>query len=182
MPAYLFTIHSYRSWNADHPRGFVRYGQGIQPPNSLVAKFYDSRAKQEPVQFSERHQRTIAWIAWDACRQRNWRLHAVAFEPSHVHLLVSWRSEEPWQIVRRKLKNLISWALAREFHQKGRRWLVRKGSRKRVRDQGHFNYLVARYLPRHGGSFWKAGDLPPAAPIWASLFGRSPRAPSSDGG
>jgi REP element-mobilizing transposase RayT len=182
MPAYHFTLHSYRSWNADNPRGYVRYGQGIQPPSKSVARFYDSRAKQSPVLFDRRHQSTITWIVWDACRHRDWRLHCVAFEPSHVHILVSWRSNDEWRIIRRKLKNLVSWALAKESAIEGRRWLVRKGSRKRVRDRGHFNYLVSNYLPKHGGLFWKEGDVPPAAPDWSANVGRSRQSPASAGG
>jgi REP element-mobilizing transposase RayT len=182
MPAYLFTLHSYRSWNADHPRGFVRFGKGVQAPSKSVARIYDHRAKQPPVLFDDRMQRTIAWIVWDACRNRDWGLHCVAFEPSHVHLLVSWRTDGDWREVRKKLKNLISWSLAREFGHEGRRWLVRKGSRKRVCDRAHFDYLITRYLPRHGGLFWKQGDFPPEAPAWVNLVGRSHRTPASAGG
>jgi hypothetical protein len=182
MPAYLFMLHSYRSWNADHPRGFVRFGEGVQVPSKSVARFYDSRAKQPPVLFSDRDQAVISWICWDGCRRRGWRLHCSAFEPSHVHMLVSWRSTEEWNVVRRKLKNLISWALGKENGKQEARWLVRKGSRKRVRDRAHFDYLTTRYLPRHGGLFWKEGDAEPVAPSWAELVGRSSDAPSTDGG
>jgi REP element-mobilizing transposase RayT len=182
MPVYLFTIHSYRSWNADHPRGFVQSGRGIQPPNAALAVYYDNQAKQEAVHFSERHQRTIVWITWDACQWRSWRVHAVAFESSHVHILVSWHSSDSWQTIRAKLKNLISWALSRDFGHEGHRWLVRKGSRKPVRDKRHFDYLVTNYLPRHGGIFWKEGDPAPVAPTWVRTVKAKGKPPSSDGG
>lgn len=182
MPAYLFTFHSYRSWNADHPRGFVQTGRGIQPPNAALARYYDRQAKQEPVHFNTQQQRTILWIAWDACNNRTWRLHAVAFEPTHTHILVSWQSADTWQVVRKKLKNLISWALSREFGRAGRRWMVRGASRKRVRDRSHFDYLVTTYLPRHGGLFWREGDCEPMPPVWASAIMAQTEPPSSDGG
>ena len=51
MPCYLFTLHAYRSWNADHPRGFVREQGRIEPPNPKLARFYDRNAKQPPVRF-----------------------------------------------------------------------------------------------------------------------------------
>jgi REP element-mobilizing transposase RayT len=180
MPAYLFTLHSYRSWNADHPRGFVQAGCGIQPPNTALARYYDRQATHEPVLFGDQHQQTILWIVWDACQNRTWRLHAVAFEPSHVHILVSWSSAHTWQTVRRKLKNLIGWSLSKAFHQSGQRWLVRGGSRKRIRDRRHFDHLVSTYLPRHGGMFWKEGDRTPQLPAWAAKLAREPL--SSDGG
>jgi hypothetical protein len=148
MPCYHFTLHAYRSWNANHPRGFVQAGRGIQPPNKSLAQFYDSTAKQQPVKFSQLHQRTILWIVWDTCRNRAWRLHVVAFESTHMHVVVSWKSSDSWKVVRAKLKNLISWALSRRFQSEGRRWLVRKASRKRVKDRKHFDHLINSYLPR----------------------------------
>jgi REP element-mobilizing transposase RayT len=170
MPCYHFTLHAYRSWNADNPRGFVQTGRGIQTPNVALARYYNSAAKQQPVEFGPLHQQTILWIAWDACRNRGWRLHAVAFEPSHVHLVVSWTSSDLWKRVRGKLKNLISWALSQGFGSEGRRWLVRKGSRKRVKNRKHFVYLINKYLPRHKGLFWKEGDAEPVAPEWTLII------------
>jgi hypothetical protein len=181
MPVYLFTIHSYRSWNADHPRGFVQTGRGVQPPNPALARYYDQRAKQNPVQFDAQQQRTILWIVWDACQRRRWRLHAIAFETTHTHILVSWPSAGTWRDVCKKLKNLISWALSQELGCEGRRWMVRGASRKQVRDRRHFDYLVATYLPRHRGLFWKEGDPVPLVPAWAKTIAAE-EPPSSDGG
>jgi hypothetical protein len=182
MPAYLFTFHSYRSWNADRTQGFVQQGQGIQTRNVALARYYDRQATQAPVQFSERQQQVILWIVWDACNRRDWRLHTTAFETSHVHILVSWRSDETWQIVRKKLKNLIGWALSRELEREGRRWMVRGASRKRVSDQQHFDYLINVYLPRHRGLFWKEGNANPIAPHWARFKGLTAEPLSSDSG
>jgi hypothetical protein len=38
MPAYLITLHAYRSWGPDKPRGFVRKELGIQPPSDEMAR------------------------------------------------------------------------------------------------------------------------------------------------
>ncbi len=182
MPAYLFTFHAYRSWNADRPRGFVQKGRGIQPPNTALANYYDQQAKQVPVQFEKHQQQVMLWIAWDACCRRGWRLHAASFDPSHLHILVSWQADETWQNVRKKLKNLIAWALSRNLGHEGRRWMVRGASRKRVQDRKHFDYLVSSYLPRHRGLFWREGDAAPTAPSWARLKGLGAKPPSSAGG
>lgn len=168
MPVYLFTFHSYRSWNADHPRGFVQTGRGIQPSNDSLAHYYSQHAKQQPVHFGNRQQNVMLWIIWDACNQRGWRLHSTAFESSHVHILVSWKSKETWQVVRKKLKNLTSWALSKDDDNEGRRWMVRGASRKRVRNRGHFDHLMTAYLPRHRGVLWREGDSRPVAPEWVA--------------
>jgi len=164
MPVYHFTYHAYRTWNADRPQGFVLRGKGIQPPNPTLARKYDARATQPKTVFTERHQRTLIGIAWDACEQRDWRLHGIATDPTHLHLLVSWSTFQPWKQVRSKLKNLMSWALSKEFQAKGRNWFVRCASRKRVKDQRHFDYLMSVYLPNHPGLSWSEGDLPPETP------------------
>ncbi len=63
MPAYLFTYHAYRSWNADNPRGFVQRGKGIQPPNHNLARAYDAVAGAAPMIFGREHQRILIWDA-----------------------------------------------------------------------------------------------------------------------
>ncbi len=59
MPAYLFTFHAYRSWNADNPRGFVQRGKGIQPPNDKLARAYNAVAVAAPMIFRREHQRIL---------------------------------------------------------------------------------------------------------------------------
>ena len=164
MPCYLFTLHAYRSWNADHPRGFVQEAGKIEPPNARLARFYNSRADQPRVLFGPSRQQILIWIIYDACMRRNWRLHAVATEPTHVHILVSWKSDEPWRDVRHCIKLLCSLMLGRKCGMRGRKWFVRMGSRKRVRDRAHFDHLVNRYLPKHGGMRWTEGDAKPTEP------------------
>ncbi|MHC4401879.1 MAG: hypothetical protein ACYTG0_19580 [Planctomycetota bacterium] len=162
MPVYLFTFHAYRSWKADNPRGYVQEGQGIQPPSASLAQYRDECAAQPEVRFEKTHQEVLIWIAHDACARRGWRLHFAATDPTHVHILLSWRSREPWRNVRKRLKNLAALMLGKkELGRPGRKWLSRKGSRKRVRDREHFDYLVNRYLPSHRGLKWREGDPTP---------------------
>ena len=168
MAVYLFTFHAYRSWNADHPRGYVRRGQGILSPDLDQALRYDLQAKEPPVLFTADHQQVLLWIVSDACQRRGWRLHQLACEPSHVHILVSWRDFLRWEDVRGKLKNLMSRELGRQFSAPGRRWFVTGGSRKRVRDRRHFEHLMQRYLPSHRGLVWREGDPMPQLPTAAA--------------
>jgi REP element-mobilizing transposase RayT len=164
MAVYLLTFHAYRSWNADHPRGYVRRGHGVFPPEEQRAIQYDMRADQLPVLFDEGSQRALLDIVADACHRRGWRLHAFASEPSHVHLLVSWREFLPWEEAAAKLKNLMSWQLGRTHGVLERRWFSRGGSRKRVADRRHFEHLVEVYLPRHRGVVWREGEAEPPSP------------------
>jgi len=173
MAVYHFTLHAYRSWNADNPRGYVKHDQGIQSPDAARADFYNSQALQEAILFADEHQRVMAWIVADACGRRNWRMHALACELTHVHILVSWRTFQEWQSVRAKLKNLMSLELGKYFQSPGRKWFAREGSRNQVRNRRHFNHLMDRYFPKHRGLVWREGDPLPVKPIppWASALG-----------
>ena len=164
MSVYLFTFHAYRSWNADNPRGYVRRGQGMFSPDVTQAHRYDQHAKQPPMLFEETHQRVMLWIVSDACQRRGWRLHQIACESTHIHVLVSWKNFLHWEQVSSKLKNLMSRELGRRLSLPGRRWFSTKGSRKRVRDRRHFEYLMQRYLPGHHGLVWREGDPLPQLP------------------
>jgi hypothetical protein len=38
MPVFHFTFHAYRSWNTDHPKGWVQHGDpGIKKPSKDFA-------------------------------------------------------------------------------------------------------------------------------------------------
>ncbi|MHC4177581.1 MAG: hypothetical protein ACYSWU_08745, partial [Planctomycetota bacterium] len=91
MPVYLFTYHAYRSWMPDRPKGFVQEGRGIQPPDARLAKSYAEAATHPPFQFAPDVQRFLIATSLNVCQRRNWRLHAGAAKPTHLHLLVSWR-------------------------------------------------------------------------------------------
>lgn len=164
MPAYLFTFHAYRSWNADNPRGFVQRGKGVQPPNHELARAYDSAASAAPMRFGHKHQRILIWVGFDVCARRGWRLHCAATEPTHVHYLVSWRGIERWDQISNRIKNIASLMLGRKLEQQQGKWFSKSGSRKRVRDRAHLDYLMNKYLPRHNGLTWCEADDPPGEP------------------
>ena len=69
MPVYHFTIHAYRSWKPDHPRGYTDRGKGYQPPDADRADDYDRAAKQEPVKFDRSTQEEILVIAHLICEE-----------------------------------------------------------------------------------------------------------------
>jgi REP element-mobilizing transposase RayT len=180
MAVYFFTLHAYRSWRPDHPRGYVRRGEGILPSEPKRAAQYDANAKQEPAIFAPEMQRVMIAGAADICAQRQWRLHAIGFEPNHVHLLVSWRDFTDWLEVRAKLKNLLSLFLGRLVGIEGRTWFTDAGSRKRVATRDHFDYLIGTYIPKHSEQKWFEGDPLPTIP--AHVLRPPPRIPHNSRG
>jgi hypothetical protein len=71
VPVYHFTLHAYRSWSPDHPRGYTQRGKGYQPPDAEQAEKYDQRAKQPVATFDPEVQKLLIRIAHDFCKRRN---------------------------------------------------------------------------------------------------------------
>ena len=161
MPVYHFTLHAYRSWRADHPRGYTKRGKGYQPPDPDEAKRRDERAKQDPAKFEEEVQIQIIRITHDFCRRRKMRFHGAGNEEGHTHLVLSWRSYMAWHEVMRRLKNVLATELNKHFNTPGKQWFVRGGSRKRVRDEKHLDRLLDKYFPDHPGVYWREGVVIP---------------------
>jgi hypothetical protein len=166
MPVYVISLHSYRSWRADNPRGYVRHGEKtIRPPSEDVQRQWDENAKFERVRFDAEMQRVIIDGVLDACARRGWRAHAVAVTPTHVHAMVSWRMRIGWKKVSDTLKRVLGYLLATRIGPKGQRWFSRGESRRRIRDRGHMEYHLGIYLPKHRkqrGTFWREDrGLPP---------------------
>ena len=166
MPVYHLTVHAYRSWGPSKPRGYTKRGKGYLPPNPKMQQHYDERAKQEPASFSDHDVQEILILGtYDVCNRRGWRLHGAGTDDLHYHWVVSWRGFVPWQDVRRITKNVLSLLLNRVIGQK-RRWFVRDGSRKRVKDRKHLEHLLNKYFPDHRGLHWREG-----LPLPADRFG-----------
>jgi len=155
MPVYLFTYHAYRSWRPDDRRGYVRRGEGILPPDEEMARNYDRDARQPRVEFDATRQGTLVEMVRDVCDRRDWRLHQVLANPSHVHVLVSWDSDASWESVRDTFKRLMGMRLSQTEKVQGRQWFSKGASRKQVRDRKHFDYLMNEYLPKHQGERWR---------------------------
>jgi hypothetical protein len=161
MPVYHFTLHAYRSWSPAHRRGYTQKQIGYLPPDRARARNYDELAKHPKVAFTPDLQGVLILGCADICKRRGWRLHAVGTDRSHIHCIISWRGFLQWHLVVEKLKNLLSLFLGRATRQAGRRWFVTRGSRRRILNPDHLEYLVSEYLPDHPGTFWREGlELP----------------------
>src|SRR5207244_13089562 len=85
MPVYHFTLHAYRSWRPDHPRGYTLKGRGYQAPDAEQADFYDKNAKQDAVLFDQQTQREILNIAHAICDKEKWKLELAGFDETHTN-------------------------------------------------------------------------------------------------
>jgi hypothetical protein len=152
MPCYLFTFHSYGSWLPDRKRGFVKRHRGILAPDAAMASKYRLVMKETAVEFSNDIQRVCIDAILESQDTQEFEAFFVATDPTHVHALVGWRDERPWLHMRRIIKTSLTRTLNTRLHP--RTWLAEGGSRKRLKDRAHFDYLVQQYLPQHRGWKW----------------------------
>ena len=149
MPVYLFTFHAYRSWMPDRRQGYVVRGEGILPPDKDAADNYRNRAKHDLIEFDD----AMGWAVIDEtatlCEEEEWTLYETTADKTHVHILVGWRSEAKRDAVAKRLKQRLGRALSVEKNRPGP-WFSRGKGNKRVRNRKHFDYLLTKYLPKHG--------------------------------
>jgi REP element-mobilizing transposase RayT len=157
MPVYLFTFHAYGSWMPDRRRGFVRRQRGILPTDNALADEYRRRAKFAAATFCEPTQLLAIEELQVAFSKQGCRGHFIATDPSHIHILISWRDERPWQKMRSGLKQSLSRRLKSV---EPREWFCEGGSRRRVMERKHFDHLMSNYLPSHRGWKWREGEKP----------------------
>jgi hypothetical protein len=129
-----------------------------------MARMYDHNAKFDPAEFDPLIQAVLISGAYDVCQRRTWRLHGAGTDPTHAHFAISWRGFTRWGDVRDKLKNLLSLFIGRATGITGRPWFVAEGSRKRVADLDHLEYLLGTYFPSHRGLSWREGTPLPEIP------------------
>jgi hypothetical protein len=155
MPCYLFTYHGHGTWLPDHARGYVRRKARVLAPDAEMARNYRANLTGEAVCFDQATQKVLIAAALEAFQFQTVRGHGIATESTHVHILVSWRTDHTWEIVRRRLRNSLTRQLNAAFGK--REWFAKQPSRKRVADRRHFNHLMQTYLPRHSGLKWREG-------------------------
>jgi len=148
MPVYLFTLHSHGSWLPDRQQGYTRRKQGILPTAPHMAGHYRDKMSTAVVRFDRAAQQTLIAAVREKADIKEWTVHAVATDPTHAHILLSWKKFTPWLDVRRGLKSSITRQLnTRQLntHHAPKRWLAAAGSRKRVTARPHFNHLMQTY-------------------------------------
>lgn len=152
MPCYFFTYHAHGSWLPDHNRGYVHRGQGILATDVKMGVCYRRNLKQSKVVFDEGIQSQIISGIHEACTCLAARCHGIGTDGSHIHLLVSWKSDRSWESVSEAIKTSVTRQLNKQVRRQ--EWFSKGLSRKRVRERAHFEYLITRYLPNHRGLRW----------------------------
>ena len=161
MPVYMITLHAYRSWSEDNPRGYVQRGErGIQSPDPIRAKQRASLAKHPPRSFNNDQQQFILDEAEGVMVNRQVRLHAISCTATHIHMVVSWHGDqvqfkqahEPFEQVNQlanKVKTILATLLSKRDGTTGNRWFSRGCDCTPIEDREHLNHLLENYLPKH---------------------------------
>jgi hypothetical protein len=134
-------------------QGFVRRGEGVLETNRALSNIYERQANDDQIGFNEPLQKSLIDEVKVACEKQNYYLHFVSTDLTHVHVLVSWKTEQTWLKVRNGIKMSLALRLNRELNRT--HCLSEGASRKRVKDQSHFDRLVRQYLPKHDGWKWQ---------------------------
>ena len=138
----------------DRAQGYVKSKRVLEFDLDAAIR-YRSRQLEETVCFNAHVQAVLIDELRVASQHRRYRLHGVATDPSHLHVLLSWIDERGFELVRRGVRESIT---RRLNTLERRRWLIHRGSRRRIRDHRHFDHLMESYLPSHRGACWFETD------------------------
>ena len=155
MACLLFTYHAHGTWLPDREDGFVHWREGLKPADKRLAQAYRKKMRTEPARFSAEIQQLLIDEMQKAVGFQQLRLHAVATEETHVHAVVSWADERAVKTISDGLRQSLSRRLKKR--DAARTWLAKGGSKRRVKNQEHFDYLRCIYLPSHRGWKWDEG-------------------------
>ena len=155
MPVYHITLHAYRSWNADNPRGYIRKDRkGVQPPDQALARSRDRWAKYPALEFGIDDQKFLVNATRDAAAKRGWDLLGVTVTTTHVHSAIAVRGENDSGDIQARLKSGLGYQLAQQHGTKGRPYFSHGGVPERVKDEAHLRYLLEQYFPKHHSPIW----------------------------
>jgi hypothetical protein len=169
MPRYLLTLHAYRSWSEDHPRGYVQRRAGLKPPSPNLAHHRAAAADWPPVRFTREQQALLHHHARLIAKERNVCLHATCTTRTHLHVVLAFQSpacpcgaqtdycHKPCPA--RQTAADFSTRLKRKAGQQlaiqaatagtGRKYFSRGRDLKPIRTPDHLHHLLTHYLPRH---------------------------------
>ncbi len=109
--------------------------------------------QQQTIEFSADMQRILVAAARESGIHLKATIHAVATEPTHVHVHLSWKHDRLWKSMRSSIRSAMSRSMNAAFTR--RDWFASSPSRKRVRSYSHFDHLMLTYWPKHRGLVWR---------------------------
>jgi hypothetical protein len=89
----------------DRPEGYVRRGDGILPPDPELAEVYNAIANEPAVRFNDEQQQLLIDESLSAGAKQSLRCHFAATDPTHIHLLLSWKTAKTSAAVRKTIKD-----------------------------------------------------------------------------
>ena len=118
-----------------------------------MAVKYRQRMSEGEKKFGHDLQQAIIQALLQSRDKQAFECYSISTDCSHVHVLLGWRDERKSLRMRSTIKGSITRHLNNKFGTCA--WLSEGGSRKQVKDQEHFDYLIHVYLPRHQGWKWE---------------------------
>lgn len=177
MPVYLITVHTYRSWGEDNPRGYVQRGEhGVKAPSVKLATARQALAKDPPVCLEPDQQQLVLEALYEVCQNRDAIPYAASCTPTHWHLLAGWMTTAPHvnaglepthtlgpaltcgaqdqaaaeaKQLATSLKRVIGMKLSKHKEAIGAKWFSRGWDLTRIEEDKHFDHLIEAYLPKH---------------------------------
>jgi hypothetical protein len=154
MPVAHIILHAYASWHPDHPDGWHQHGQitPLRPHQNLAAHRRDHQ-RWPAVAFAQHTHPDLITLALDICHRRSWQFHAIALTPTHIHLVISWRTPHTPLQTQSIFKRLFGWKLATLLNTPGRRWFSDGGLPTPIHNPAHLAFLLNEYLPHQADTF-----------------------------
>lgn len=160
MPAYHIVLHTYGSWMPDHAKGYHdRKNRGTKPSNKGLADHRRFLTGGKLMTLSAEQQIELLNACKNSDDLKLWKVHAIAVMESHIHLILSWKSEQTPSQIQARLKQQLTHLLNSNSGQAKGRWFSRGAGIGRIRDMDHLVELVNRYIPQHGEHVWIAENI-----------------------
>ncbi|MDB5322896.1 MAG: hypothetical protein JWN40_4527 [Phycisphaerales bacterium] len=167
MPVYFLTVHAYRSWREDHPKGYIQRDEGLKEPAPRLAAWRANHAHFPEARFDPTMQELLHKVIQECAIEKQIKLHACSTTPTHVHPLISFQSpactcgasaahchkncpaKTRADDVTTRMKRKMGQQLAKLKQTSGRPYFSRGWDTRPVKNKKHFDYLVTEYLPKH---------------------------------
>jgi hypothetical protein len=95
MPCYHFIFHAYGTWLPDQEDGYVEREEGHLPQDVLLGAEYRARMTDTEASFGPDQQVALVEEVHIAAGKQDFRVHFIATEPTHIHMLMSWKDDCP---------------------------------------------------------------------------------------
>jgi REP element-mobilizing transposase RayT len=133
-------------------RDHNQFGEAFVNRNDLRRESNEEKLQGTPVRLSESQRELIEQIFPAICERGGWKLHAVAVQPDHVHVVCDIRSDIHGEKVRRLMKRWLTDALNAQWPDDNRpRWWAVQGSNKAIKDEAYLRNAIA-YVKRQRAS------------------------------